>query len=402
MPGLEFAVDGVVRQLTGELLTGSVEETAVLGPRCRESYYRSLQNFASALIFGSGLVWTHTLPTVGASSRKPGDVLLFNDQYFRHKRIDKPFKERGDWNWLLGDSNQRQALRALIDRLSQIMQHPEHAIYWEQHMIREAYNGFHGKEPQSLNRELPGHEYEFKGRVNFYPNEEMEGSVPSGYVERMERAILSAFPQILNERRAQKSALPAYIRRNTVAHLGIHRDINIRRDEVLDPNSSLRVPHATRGNRDFFHLEHAWDFFQVTIPGLLEQMLEKAANEEKEEKRREVLVDQLKTASMDSDPKLTDVRNLLADAVLQSQRGDATGIKKIVSHLKNSSSSEDQREVGFVASGQRDGEYSKALDTLVGMGAGKGSTPANVVPATFYRVFPWMYPHYYGREGGQR
>jgi hypothetical protein len=392
MSGLELKYDGVVYQHTGELLL-DLAVTSDLRRMCPESYWRSLQVFTFGQVFAAHLITlgreengaTVANPMVPLydGGPRPGEMLL--SECFPTKRRPKlPSGALPTSEELIKDPADSGKIKEALCRLKRLDYDSDDAMFWRQHMVREAYFGF-----QPIGQKN-GH-WEFSTRENFTYDESKEREIPLDFVENMRAHVASTLREHLKTRNVE--ALPSYIRRNVVAHLAIHPVSNSRNDPDFDNReSSARIFHATR---DFLARDEAdqelWNIHELTVPGLLKNMIKKAAREAKPSRRREVLIKMIQDASLDQDGGLGPLRDKLAEAVAQARNGnDNTDLKNLRRDLQDLSSrigaTEEPRIILVGAERYRD-----AISVLAKMGAGPQD---QMWSPEFNKVFPELVPQH--------
>jgi len=366
MNGLEIMFDGINLQQVGELLLDEPTSTRRVRRLCLDSYYRSLKDFAFAVIFGGQIVTSVGMPNVEEGT--PGESLL-DRKYFggKHTRRAPPSATSfPTWEKLLESNTDRSALESLVRSLGQL--DAEGLRFWQLYLRREFHLYF--GDDKSLRKPNARPEYVFKGRGNFCRDLELQSHVPDKYRRHVASEIRHQLQYLPGVRDAHDDAIDEFICRNAVAHIGIYRWYSQVGERSLDQSIALRIPHATR--QCLPDVERSlWTIKEMTTPGLLEVMITDSRN-------REELLDKLIDASQDT--VYNALREKIAAAWQLLEKFDRKNeMDTLRADIECEIKSLHLSPLGrvAVATGKSDALYKEAIRMLAIRGAGRGSPVPN-------------------------
>ena len=396
--GLDLKYDGIIFQQVGELLF-NVEATRDIRAHCADSYWHSLNNFVFGAVFGAKFLFRGDYdPDRKLVSRKlpklidvkdgwsPGEALLehFPDLRFPTPPSEKSFEPES----LITDPFDPGRIRDALAKLEPLA-HGEYAKYWHQYIIREVVLSCR---PAGGQWEQRNGFWQFDGRENFWPDTDKEGSVPHAYTNALKNTVKTALPTILVNRKIKgrkgDSILEGFIKRNAVAHLAIYFTLNSQLDrDFKAPKRAERITHVTRSS--LAEVEAARGLWRVqthTVPGLLANMIGKAAKEQNPSDRRKSLLEQIKELSGQSNNHLLALRNRLAEAVAATRESRTDELKKIVDDLDRMSVKDGSSpQTMTLLVGKEEQSYKDAIALLHGLGAGDQNA---FQTRDFFKVFP--------------
>jgi hypothetical protein len=362
MDRLEIMLDGINVQQAGELLLDEPKSTRNVRRLCFATYYKSLEDFAFAAIFGGKIITTGAL--VDVDNGHPGEHLL-GKNYFSHiheRRI--PASSTGGWEDLLEHETDRQALASLLSSLDRVGTND--SIYWRLQVIREVFLYF-GTD-KSLEKGGAGAEYIFKGRGNFRRDEELQGKVPPSHWRPIVNWVKVNRESLPGVAKAHDDAIREFIGRNALAHLGIYRWYSQTGEKALNAQVGIRIPHVTR--QSLPNVERAlWMIRNMTIPSLLDSMA-------RDSRSRNELTEKLLAASKDT--TYDALREKLAASWQLAMWGHTSQLDKLIADVQEEIDARKLLKIRdvAVAVGGNDSAYRNALRMLAVRGAG----PRQIVP----------------------
>jgi hypothetical protein len=171
---------------------------------------------------------------------------------------------------LLEDPGERDILHSLIDSLKDAIERDPEA--WKVHAQREMSAQLELKD-SAFGSELDDPSaYEFNGRLNFWPDRELQMRVPNSYLEMVLKAVLDL--QVPSG--VRKAAMRAFLSRNVLAHILIYRKYQIGFGRRFNKTPALYFTHATRASLVPEKADTVWEVRKALAPRIILDLLDKS------------------------------------------------------------------------------------------------------------------------------
>jgi hypothetical protein len=239
---LTIVLDGITVQHAGELLFDSAI-TSQQRSECRETYIRCLEDFAFAVLFGSGFALSGALAQVGQES--PGLLLTRTFTELFH-RLDRPGQLKP--HDLIKIPAFRTKLASDLECLDEALDRGR--VYWEHWMIREA-KSYLGNHESLFDANTPPDQFIFGIDPPYLIDRTLQDKIPKRFIDNLANVILSK----QKPPHPVDAALREFVARNALTLM----TIDWWYEKLLDKTfgqEGVRVPHIIRSLVRMTQLEH--------------------------------------------------------------------------------------------------------------------------------------------------